>query len=164
MAAHGKAGRDSRHAGQARQYVPMESAIVIDARDLHPKNIVSVTRHQIPFLDLGMAAQRGFEADEIFFRLPLKLDLNNRHHSFFRRRASNDRGVAANHTCLFEDPNAAKAGGRGQANFSGQSAVGNPPIKAELCQYPAVGLIESLQQISPFFCTIYELIPFFECL
>src|SRR3546814_7122517 len=64
VTAHREAGGDARDAGQAREDVAVERAVVVDPGDLDAQDIVAVAGHQIPFLDFGMAAQRGLEADE----------------------------------------------------------------------------------------------------
>src|SRR3546814_2158320 len=52
VTAHREAGGDARDAGQAREDVAVERAVVVDPGDLDAQDIVAVAGHQIPFLDL----------------------------------------------------------------------------------------------------------------
>src|SRR3546814_9295380 len=88
--------------------------------DLDAQDIVAVAGHQIPFLDFGMAAQRGLEADEIFLGLPLQFDLDDRDRPLVGCGARHDRGITANHARLFEKAPASQAGRRRKADLGGE--------------------------------------------
>ncbi|MNN69453.1 hypothetical protein D3C81_1852430 [compost metagenome] len=73
---------NTRNTGQSRQNFLMNNFIGSRILRLDPQNIVRVTGHQIALLYFRVPAHSFLKAVEIFFRLSVQRDANDRNQPF----------------------------------------------------------------------------------